>query len=411
MKTTTLLVLLLYLGQFEAEGSSSISEKKSIQDFLEQLQQTNTAFLPDLFLEDSCSVLALSVILPKCSTTERSYPLTDLEKSRAAIELTKCIFSNQQHSKKLPSNCIKVDSKTQDTNLINKCLDGLAKDPVLWTTYFGYLNTVEQLCYYYNAENEKDNILAVYADMRNSFEVLLGVVGEMEILFDRGEHSFIGSIKSRLFEELQTFQEELKVQLDQDLKQAYSKFNDTIGNVTAQVESVNDAVDGLETKVVHKVDEIISQISDTTDKKLIDFNKQWESNMREVIRLANLKNRAYVDDINKYNDIMRTDLKQRNEKLVEELGSNIQFLETQSNLISNQLSENNSRFQKMIDSYSKFDSKLLRFAKLLGGFLGCVALLGIYLVCSAIGFERLIWIISFLTGVYSGLKTMNLFGF
>lgn len=142
-------------------------------------QQLNVAsFIDDLQISDSNDLYQMVLVSP--GNTSSPCILSTLENSMSqcleesmgskarnliAIELTKCVFDENTQMPPMPASC------SQENFHLEMCIGQLARDGVLWTTFFGYTNLVESFCAYYM--NDPSRLISQYQQIVESFNEMM----------------------------------------------------------------------------------------------------------------------------------------------------------------------------------------------------------------------------------------------
>lgn len=116
-------------------------------------------------IDTTCTFNVISKFVTKC---DQFSDFHEWEKSKVAIELSRCIFDGEK-SRRFPQLC---KGKLSNSELVNECVTLISQSPVWWTTYFGYLNTIDDICNRMSSELEEKRVHEAYSNLLEKIELL-----------------------------------------------------------------------------------------------------------------------------------------------------------------------------------------------------------------------------------------------
>lgn len=172
-KLLFLLALLPYFTKSDGHNGDEIENTELSHLFdISELNKDHKLLLlqqnSDNINDNLCIAKIFYHYIPKCETDL----LNDIDKKRVAIELTMCLFNGNSLMPKLPSECFDLKSIIN----INKCIAKFANGQnggVMWTTYFGYLNILDNLCSHYKNPIENLKMINDYQNMVSALSNLV----------------------------------------------------------------------------------------------------------------------------------------------------------------------------------------------------------------------------------------------
>ncbi|KAG7859408.1 hypothetical protein KL939_002308 [Ogataea angusta] len=369
---------------------------ESIASTLEQLKEAHQLETASLAFP-SCVLEVLSTIMPQCH--EGQSALTEHEKQDTAIRLTMCIFDRQDSSNgslTLPAECWSHDNR--------ECVAKLASNPVWWTTFFGYLNLVEQLCHYYSEPYETHRLLETYRDVWKKVDELAAVLGRIDDLgtgvLDQLRQNLVATFDS-LQQDLQTQFEEMKKNAEIHLETAFASVDLKVDSLLANVYRVSDNMESMHVEAVKTAENIFTELNKRHDQSLQELAQQMEALNRELRENTEQENERLIRSLSAEHEMMA----ERQKKMDSETATRFREWETRLETMNRYLSSSLARFEQLQDVMDRFNV-LGQMSRVV---YGC-GLLGLLVVGYFVKFERLLVILSFVGGAYVGVGTLDWLG-
>jgi len=167
------IILMLLLAPVLCGGTEE-SGDLSIPKLLSVIKEASQGKEISIDLDSSCTLEVLSSFVDRCEQVEE---MDESEKSVLAIRLSECIFDGESTGHmKLPKECHQEMNTRQQ---IKQCVSHLAQNSVWWTTYFGYLNLVSDICDSYRGPLEQQRVLNTYRLLEVRLEEMVQTLGKM----------------------------------------------------------------------------------------------------------------------------------------------------------------------------------------------------------------------------------------
>ncbi|KAH3665873.1 hypothetical protein OGAPHI_004062 [Ogataea philodendri] len=368
---------------------SSLSPE-SIASTLQQLQETRQLDAATLGFP-SCVLDVLSTVLPECGDGQTS--LTEQAKSETAIQLTMCIFNNNTASQgglTLPGSCWSHDTA--------KCVGELASNSVWWTTYFGYLNLIEQLCHYYSSPYETQKLLDTYREVWGKFDELLSAIDRVD-RFTNGE--FLDNLRDRLVATFEEMEQDLLVkfeQLDLLLNRSLTSLDLRLQELVIDVQNANQELEAAHMKALESADQILQQLEKWHGESLAKLQHQFADYNRQFRRATEQENERWMSNLSSRHEIMAV----RHEEMNSEISLRLHEWENRLESMNSHLMESVEKFDRLRAMLSGLDVLGLASKAVYGGVIVGVLSLGYF-----VPFGNVFLILAFLSGMYLGFCTLK----
>jgi len=224
MKDCILILLLMKILRSEAEESNELYTPK----LLSVIKEASKGKEISVDFDSSCILEVISSFVDRCEQIDE---MDESEKSAVAIRLSECIFDEQFSGQmQLPKDCYKEMQTRQD---VKRCVSQLAENPVWWTTYFGYLNLVADICNSYRGPLEQQHALSTYRLLEVRIEKMVGLLEQIS----RG--GFMDELRQDMDSMVRNVADEASERMRYNVEQVAK---DMVGNIHAQNREVAEAV-------------------------------------------------------------------------------------------------------------------------------------------------------------------------
>ncbi|ESW97376.1 hypothetical protein KL918_000987 [Ogataea parapolymorpha] len=369
---------------------------ESIANTLEQLKEAHQLETASLAFP-SCVLEVLSTIMPQCHGGQSA--LTEHEKQDTAIRLTMCIFDRQDGSNgslTLPAECWNHNNR--------ECIAKLASNPVWWTTFFGYLNLVEQLCHYYSEPYETQRLLETYRDAWKKLDELMATLSRIDDLgtgvLDQLRQNLVATFDS-LQQDLQTRFEEMRKKAENQLDTAFASVDLKMDSLLSNVYKVSDNLENMHVEAVKTAENFFTELNKWHDQSLQELAQQMEALNSELRKNTELENERLISSLSAEHEMMA----ERQKKMDSETATRFREWETRLETMNRYLGSSLARFERLQDVMDRFNV-LGQMSRVV---YGC-GLLGLLVVGYFVRFERLLVILSFVGGAYVGAGTLDWLG-
>lgn len=248
------------------------------------------------FLAKSCSKRAVASFIPLCIQDGGAASIEEKIKAETSIKLSICEFENSGLQDWIPQGCFFSD---QPTDTI-ECMAGLKIGGGLWwTTYSGYYQNLNDLCYHYSLPFQQEQLLDTYVNLTDMVEQVTSFwSGEIVKMGDQSEiviNEHIENISSFFNEWFDDF-----LIQDQQFKEVFSNHNkEFLSNISNEQDislnefrHFNEEINYSIKNVGFLINEIVTQIKHTDISKDISM---MEGIKNEAIDLAMNQNQIFED--------------------------------------------------------------------------------------------------------------------
>ncbi|KAG7789397.1 hypothetical protein KL910_002056 [Ogataea haglerorum] len=369
---------------------------ESIASTLEQLKEEHQLETASLAFP-SCVLEVLSTIMPQCHGGQSA--LTEHEKQDTAIRLTMCIFDRRDGSNgsmSLPVECWSHDN--------GECMAKLASNPVWWTTFFGYLNLVEQLCHYYSEPYETQRLLETYRDVWQKLDGLVAALGRVDDLgtgvLDRLRQNLVATFDS-LQLEFRTRFEEMTKTAETQLNTAFASVDLKVDSLLANMCRVSENMENMHVEAVKMAENFFTELNKWHDRSVQELAQRMEALNTELRKNTELETERLISSLSAEHEMMA----QQQRKMHSETATRFREWEKRLETMNQYLSSSLARFEQLQDVMDRFNV-LGQMSRVV---YGC-GLLGVLVVGYFVKFERLLVIVSFVGGAYMGAGTLDWLG-
>lgn len=393
LSLTCLSLLSLKITPVTSLTSSEIDNHQRIDAITTEYLQRNFPFLTK-----TCSKDAVSKFIPLCIQANEINSIEERIKVETAIKLSVCEFENSGLHDWIPKGCFYGQPQE-----IVECMTGLEVGGQWWTTYSGYYQNLNEICYQYSLPFEQERLLGMFlnvTDMVNDINIFWSnEFGKMTYKSDLTINKHVEDISNFfivLFNDLRDqdrqFKEELLTsneiviknvnKMHEVLRDDVSSFNNV---VNTSLEEVNHLIKGVVTQI-HKtnISKDISQLNELKDNAIdlvLDQNQFFENSFEmfrfqlssllndvvmgftntQVDTLKSIQQRQTIID-NTLNDELATTLRKFEETTINEWVKFTETIEDDLILLNIQFMDNideiDQRLNITINSIDKMEGKL-----------------------------------------------------
>lgn len=248
------------------------------------------------FLAKSCSKRAVSSFIPLCVQDGSAASIEERIKVETSIKLSICEFENSGLQDWIPQGCFLGD---QPTDTI-ECMAGLKiGGGQWWTTYSGYYQNLNELCYQYSLPFQQEQLLETYVNLTDMVEQVTNFWSEEIIkMGDRSE-----LVVNEHVENISNFFNELLDELlmkDTHFKEMVNSRNkEFINNITTEQEvsieefrNFNEEINYSIQNVGFLINEVVTQMTQNNISNDIQLMKGIKN---DAIDLAMNQNQILED--------------------------------------------------------------------------------------------------------------------
>lgn len=238
------------------------------------------------FLAKSCSRRAVSTFIPLCIQDGGAASIEERIKVETSIKLSICEFENSGLQDWIPQGCFFSD---QPTDTI-ECMAGLKiGGGQWWTTYSGYYQNLNELCYQYSLPFQQEQLLDTYTNLTEMVDYVTNFwsdeIARMENRSEIQINEHVENI-STFFNDLL---EDLLIQ-DIQFKEMVGSYNkEFMSNLSSEQEiglkkfqGFNDEINYSIKNVGFLIDEVVMQIKDNNISNDISMITSIKNNAIDV---------------------------------------------------------------------------------------------------------------------------------
>ncbi|SMN22593.1 similar to Saccharomyces cerevisiae YMR065W KAR5 Protein required for nuclear membrane fusion during karyogamy [Maudiozyma saulgeensis] len=276
-----LFLLLLGITPVRSLQSSLVGNHQKIDVITDEYLQRKFPFLTK-----TCSKEAVSKFIPLCVLDTGIDSIEERIKVETAIKLSVCEFENSGLQDWIPRGCF----YGQPLEIV-ECMTGLEIGGQWWTTYSGYYQNLNEICYQYSLPFEQEKLLGEFLNLTDMIsEVSLfwsNEFGNLQYESDLTINKHVDDISNffnELFVDLRDQDKQFKEELITSNEVTLKHFNEIYEVLTNNVTRFNNVVNSSLEGVNYLIQDIVSQIhKDDISKDISQLNKLKENAINLVV--------------------------------------------------------------------------------------------------------------------------------
>ncbi|VEU21650.1 DEKNAAC102697 [Brettanomyces naardenensis] len=278
IKLFYLVALLLLVDNFQVGSALD-----PLPDIINSLRQEHKDVQLGVTIESRCTYEVLSSFVSRCDDLDG---FVDWERSRVAIQLSLCIFNDDNYNgMHLPASCKEDILQRKEVEI---CVSELSENPVWWTTYFGYLNLIDSVCHYYDNSLETQKLLENYRTVLDRFELLFETLNEFKGV------EFLKKTRESLNAQFVEFFDQLMISTDVRFGAAVQSMTDILENSEQIMGALSNRMEEFENQMGDKFKTMMKDFDSSQKNLSIKAASTMNGLMEEIKGSALEENEALL---------------------------------------------------------------------------------------------------------------------